>query len=136
MSADQTPVEKHPGILTNTVSDPHINGHLVYTGMYTDDLVQQLFIHKSLMATSDHVCDVYSYFEEDNSISYKAQGQSADFTVIEHGWFRDVDIIREICTNHPIPHGENPEEVFIEWRDSLLDFLNTTHSGGLWTPIP
>jgi len=60
---------------------------------------------------------------------------SPDYTIKEHGWFHDTDLFRSICETHPTPSGATPEAVFIDWRDSLLVFLNTNHSGGQWIPI-
>jgi hypothetical protein len=39
---------------------------------------------------------------------------SADFTIEEHGWFRNVTTIRQICNNHSIPISQSPEEIFID----------------------
>ncbi|KAF1911779.1 hypothetical protein BDU57DRAFT_565176 [Ampelomyces quisqualis] len=80
-----------------TVSDPHKNGHLVFTGMYTVD----------------------------------GENVSANITIEEHGWFGNVTIFRQICNNHPTPmaNGRSPEEIFFDWRDSLLAFFDSNHNG-------
>jgi hypothetical protein len=54
---------------------------------------------------------------------------SADFTIEERGWFRNVTTFQQLYNEHPIPTSQSPEEIFIDWRDSLLAFLDSNHSG-------
>ena len=126
------------GISTSTppdgISGPHINGHLVSTGMY-EDRVQRLFIHASRMAVHDHECHVYFYNVNRPTIDDFTPGDSPKFTVKEHGWFRDLAVFEQVCRNHPVPNGGTPEEIFLNWRDGLLAFLDANHSGDLWTRI-
>jgi hypothetical protein len=119
----------------NSVPDPHSNGHLVSSGMYGKDSVQALFIHQSGVATRKHWRAVYYYNVYKQKIVGPLSETSTEFNIEEHGWFRDLAIIKEICKNHPIPNGSDPQEIFIDWRASLLNFLDTNHSGGLWTRI-
>ncbi|KAF2444293.1 hypothetical protein P171DRAFT_361404 [Karstenula rhodostoma CBS 690.94] len=125
-----------PSSPATSVSGPHVNGHLVYTGKYKGDKkVQRLFIHEKSPSTKQHSCRVYSYNVANQEID-GAPGESARTTVIEHGWFRDLAIFEQICANHPTPNGQAPQdEIFSSWRDSLLTFLDTHHSGSLWTRI-
>ncbi|KAH3951439.1 hypothetical protein HBI56_079940 [Parastagonospora nodorum] len=119
----------------NTVSDPHINGHLVSTGSYEVDGVTRLYIHKSRKCiSSDHICQVFSYDAQTPGI-LDMEGPSADFMIEEHGWFRDVTTFEQICNTHPMPNDQSPEENFTNWRNSLLVFLDSHHggAGGQWT---
>lgn len=58
-------------------------------------------------------------------------------TIKEHGWFTDAALFQHIARTHPIPNGQSSEDIFINWRDSLLGFLDNNHGGvgGQWTPI-
>ncbi|KAF1979692.1 hypothetical protein BU23DRAFT_446130 [Bimuria novae-zelandiae CBS 107.79] len=124
-----------PSTLPDSIFDPHINGHLVSTRIYNYDLITRLFIHLSQKAITNHKCYVYSYDVARQGITGVPPEESEDSTVQERGWFRDVAVFTQICTNHAIPNGQTPEEIFIHWRDSLLEFLDTNNSGGLWTRI-
>ncbi|KAH7110126.1 hypothetical protein B0J11DRAFT_448508 [Dendryphion nanum] len=135
VGTDQTPSEGHLSTLPDRVSDPHTNGHLVSTGFYIDNKVQQLAIHVSLKATTNHNCHSYLYNVDNQGIDEVFSKRSADFTIKEHGWFRNVAIFRQICAKHPVPNGKSPQEIFTNWQHSLLDYLDTNHSGGLWTRI-
>ncbi|KAF2650536.1 hypothetical protein K491DRAFT_608635 [Lophiostoma macrostomum CBS 122681] len=125
----QTSTHGCPSTPSDTVSDPHINGHLVSTGIHKIDRKHYLFIHRSLAALGDHECDSYSYDIDGRAIQSVLRGSSTYFTVEEHGWFGDVEIFRQVCANHPIANGQP----FDNWRDSLLAFLDSRYSGGLWT---
>lgn len=101
----------------------------------TDKTIQRLFIHVSSQVTKAHNCQVYSYNVANQKIK-GIVGPSASTTVVEHGWVRDLDIIRQICANHSTPNGEKSQiESFSIWRDSLLAFLDTYHSRTLWIQI-
>jgi hypothetical protein len=131
----QTTTES-PSIPDVEIVEEHPNGHLVYTGKYElDTKVPRLFIHKSKKITMRHECNVYTYNAVDQSIQ-GASGLSADVGITEHGWFRDVDIFKQICLTHPTPNGQTlQDDIFFNWRASLLKFLDTHYSGGLWTRV-
>jgi hypothetical protein len=125
--ADQTPA-RVSGILNNIASEPHLNGHLVSTGWIDEGSPENsLFIQISAPCLQeDHHCLVFSY-NAGGQIINDMSGPSQKITIREHGWFTDVAMFWQIARNHPIPNGRSPEEVFINWRDSLLLFLDTTH---------
>lgn len=121
----------------NTVSDPHINGHLVCTGMYEFDRVIRLYIHKSSECTKFKcLCQVFSYDASiPAAIDHDEANFSQDHTIEEHGWFRDVTTFGQICRNHPVLNGQPTQHNFINWRDSLLAMLDNQHGGAgdQWT---
>jgi hypothetical protein len=128
-----------PGSL-HSGSDSHKHGHLVSTGYYDEDRVHRLFIHLAFPATGPHVCHVYSCSYDQVTGGFRVTGAngpqpSANFTVEEHGWFRDTNLFRQICGNQPGPTGQNPQAAFENWRDHLLAFLDATHGGGMWTRV-
>jgi hypothetical protein len=112
---------------------PHINGYLVYTGQYATDRVNRLYIHTSSPVTMEHQRLVYSYDQHMQTINGQYR-ESAHIRIEEHGWFRDIAILEQICNNHPTPNGGTPNSL-INWRDSLLNFLDIYHSGGLWSRV-
>jgi hypothetical protein len=136
----QTPAQGLlPGPLRSG-SDPHIQGHLVSTGFYEADGVHRLFIHLSEPAIGPHWCGVYSCDYNQVTGGFRVTGdnqarRSPDFTVHEHGWFRDTDLFHQICNNQPAPTGQNSRAAFENWRDNLLNFLQATHGGSMWTRI-
>lgn len=141
MGTSETTTES-PSTTPRNVSDPHINGHLVYTGMKRekenpddDEREAQLFIHASQKATNNHKCYIYSYVVDEAVIDRNFSSESADILVEEHGWFRDVAVFEQICKSLPIPDGQDAQQAFFNWRDSLLTFLDTHYSGNLWTRI-
>jgi hypothetical protein len=123
------------------VSDLHLHGHLVYTGIrvhkdesqHEDQHEVKLFIHKAQKAIQDHYCYVYSRAKGKTIVKGPSVEPSADIWVEEHGWFRDLAVLRQICHDHTVPDAQNQQSIFFSWRDSLLTFLDTHHSGGLWT---
>jgi hypothetical protein len=124
------------GTPANSVSGPHVNGHLVSTGQYNFDRIKRLYIHLSNQCTIVHPCQVHEY-DAGLQIINDCQGDSADTNIEEHGWFRNVALFQQIVGNHPIPNGQSAEEIFITWRDTLLEFLDTNHGGigGQWTRV-
>lgn len=130
------PPQYHPHTQTDKQNStgPHANGHRVYTGMYRRENVQRLFIHVDGANTKIHQCNVYSLNATNQTTGLR--GPSADIQIQFHEWFRDVTIFDQNCLNHPVPNGQNPEDTFKNWRDSLLIFLDTTHGGVLWTRDP
>jgi hypothetical protein len=126
-----------PNIPDDSVLQPHANGHLVSTGWRHQNIAEdRLFIHISPLCARGNSCKVFSYNASRQCIS-NMPGFSPRVTIQEHGWFTDVAMFQQIAGNHPIPHGQSPEEIFKSWRDSLLVFLDTIHGGigGRWTPI-
>jgi hypothetical protein len=83
-----------------------------------------------------HHCLVCSYDALKQTINARP-GPSPEITIGEHGWFRNVDVFKQIIKNYPVPSGESPEDVFVNWRDGLLEFLDTHHGGvrGQWTRV-
>jgi hypothetical protein len=121
----------------DSVSEPHANGHLVSTGWKHRNIAENhLFIHTEALYTGENCCQVFTYNANRQNIS-DLSGFSPRITIKEHGWFTDVVMFQQIARNHPIPNGQSPEDIFINWRDSLLAFLDTTYGGihGQWTPI-
>ncbi|KAH7381420.1 hypothetical protein DE146DRAFT_773188 [Phaeosphaeria sp. MPI-PUGE-AT-0046c] len=124
-------------IPASSVTDAHANGHLVMTGR--DHNIRgepYLFIHTAAASTTTYYGLSFSYDGSNRRINNRA-GTSPGITMREHGWFTDVAMLQQIAMNHPIPNGQVSKEVFIGWRDSLLEFLDTNHRGvgGQWTPI-
>jgi len=114
-------------------SEPHINGHLVYTGWSFRTIPDnRLFIHTADQCLGRSRCRIFAYNAGHQNIN-SWTGPSPQITIMEHGWFTDVAMFQQIATNFPQTPGQN----FINWRDNLLLFLNTSHggAGGRWTPI-
>jgi hypothetical protein len=130
-SITQASFEGSARISSDRAANPHTNGHLVSTGIYSHESLQRFFIHVSHAAINSHVCNIW--FMKNDIICDVQWGRSADVTFEEHGWFRDTDVFTEICKIHPLPSGRNSEEIFIRWRDSLLDFLDDNYANNLWT---
>lgn len=128
-------MSRRPGIPSDNISDSHVNGHLVCTGKFDYEPQPRLYIHLSSAATSQHQCYCFSYNPDQNIIVGARKPKSARHVSHEHGWFRDVEIFKKICAAHPVPEGRTSQERFKKWRETLLEFLNANHSGGLWTQI-
>lgn len=119
-----------------TLDDDSITGHLLVTGFYENDPpgTQRLYIHVSKKLTARCVCNVYSYYTGSPNITPKKTCRSPDYTIKEHGWFYNTDSFSAICEAHPIPSGPTQEVIFIDWRDSLLVFLNKNFDREKWVP--
>jgi hypothetical protein len=110
--------------------------HIVYTGYYESDHVERLFIHYSGLNTKFHLCFVFTCNNTSNQvISSMNLEDSADQIVTEHGWFDDVALFTQICCSHPVPNGQDSENVFTIWRDGVLVFIDANHSQPLWLRI-
>lgn len=128
-------------ITKETNKDAH--KHLVCTGSYDIDKLKRLFVQPSGKNTGKHTCGVCSYDVGTQSV-LRATGRSPETRIKEHGWVRDASIMHQIYGNHPTPNGSTSEEIFLRWRDTLLDFLDQnhhgtvngiTHNNPLWTRI-
>ena len=114
-----------------------ITGHLLVTGFnkYDPPGTQRLYIHVSKKLTGPYICEVYSYSTENPDRICEMEDTSPDYTIKEHGWFYNTDSFSAICEAHPIPSGPTQEVIFIDWRDSLLEFLNKNFDREKWVPI-
>lgn len=120
-----------------TFQDCSKTGHLLVTGFYDCDPpgTQRLYIHVSEKLTGRYICNVYSHYTGNPNIVSWRSHQSPDYTTKEHGWFHDIRSFSAICEAHPIPSGSTQESIFIDWRDSLLVFLNTNYGPEQWVPV-
>lgn len=130
------PKSSSTGFDSVTLDDASITGHLLVTGFYDNDPpgTRRLYIHVLKKLTGRYFCDVYSHDTGNPNITIWETHKSPDQTIKEHGWFYNKDSSSAICKSHPIPSGPTQEAIFIDWRDSLLVFLNKNFDREKWVP--
>jgi hypothetical protein len=118
--------------IANHNSSPHLNGYLVYTGREMDGLIQ-LYIHGFGSTMNNHLCDAYFPNQQRRQLMYGSKRLSPPYILEEHGWFKDPDVFKEICTNLRFPNHPTQDETFREWRSAVLSTINKYYEA-LWTP--
>ncbi|KAF2814557.1 uncharacterized protein BDZ99DRAFT_566541 [Mytilinidion resinicola] len=101
---------------------PHINGHLVATGIWSDGK-RKMYVHASGKSTMNHAC--ISYYPCRNAAVVRRNGddRSPSTCEQEHGWVRNVHVLNQICTGTGVTIKPTQAQTFDHWRGEVLDQL-------------
>lgn len=118
--------------IANHNPSPHPNGYLVYTGREKNGLIQ-FYIYSSGRTMSNHLCNTYFPDQRSRQLGYGSDKRSPRYILEEHGWFKDRDVFKEICTNQHLPNHPTQDETFKEWRSTALSTIKKDYES-FWTP--
>jgi hypothetical protein len=93
----------------------------------------QLYMYGFGSTIGNHLCDTYFPDQKSRQLICRCDEPSPQYTLEEHGWFKDPNVFDGICRTQPLPNRPTQDETFKEWRSAVLSTIKKDYED-FWIP--